>query len=314
MKKIIYIVFGIIILRLFYIQIIKNNYYKNELDLLTTKIIIGDSTPRGRIYDRNGVLLVDNKPVKTIYYKKKSNVSYKEEIETAYYLAKLIDVDYSRLTISDIKAFWIINNKKESDKKITNDEWNKLNFRKITNKDINDFKLNRVTDEDISIYTEEDKEAIYIYTLMNNGYSYNDKIIKNIGVTDLEYALVGANLDKLNGIDVKMDWERDYIYGDTFRTIFGNINGIPFNEKDKYISEGYSLNDRVGISYIEYQYENFLKGIKPKYVLKNNVKVYKNKGKRGNDIVLTIDINLQMEVERILEEELRNSKYDYNTD
>ena len=36
-------------------------------------------------------------------------------------------------------------------------------------------------------------------------------------------------------------------------------------------------------------------------------------GKRGKDIVLTIDINLQKEVERILEEEIRYTKTEPNT-
>ena len=309
------LLFSLIILRLFYVQIIKNKFYKNELELLTTKILEGDSTPRGRIYDRNGVLLVDNKPIKTIYYKKKSNVSYIDEIKTAYFLSELIDLDYSKLNISDIKRYWIITNKEESNNRITKDEWNQFNLRKITNRDIERLKLERVTDEDIKSYGEEDKKAIYIYTLMNSGYYYSDKIIKNSDVTDLEYALVGENVSKLNGVDVKLDWDRVYLYGDVFKTILGSVsNGLPYNFKDIYLNNGYSLNDRVGISYIEYQYEKFLKGIKPEYILKNNNINYKTKGKRGNDIVLTIDINLQIEVERILEEELMNSRYDYNTD
>ena len=315
LKLFILLLFSLIILRLFYVQIIKNKFYKNKLELLTTKILEGDSTPRGRIYDRNGVLLVDNKPIKTIYYKKKSNVSYIDEIKTAYFLSELIDLDYSKLTINDIKRYWLITNKEESNNRITKDEWNQFNLRKITNKDIERLKLERVTDEDIKSYGEEDKKAIYIYTLMNSGYYYSDKIIKNSNVTDLEYALVGENVSKLNGVDVKLDWDRVYLYGDVFKTILGSVsNGLPYNLKDTYLNNGYSLNDRVGISYIEYQYEKFLKGIKPEYILKNNSMNYKTKGKRGNDIVLTIDINLQIEVERILEEELMNSRYDYNTD
>lgn len=315
LKYLIFILFSLITLKLFYIQIIKNDYYKEELINLTTKIIEGDSTPRGRIYDRNGVLLVDNKPVKTIYYKKKSNISYIDEVKTAYLLSKLIDVDYSKLTENDIKKFWIVNNRKESSNRITKDEWNLFNYRKITESDIEKLKLDRVSGDDIKGYTDEDREAIYIYTLMNSGYSYNDKIIKNVGVTDLEYALVGENIEKLNGIDVRLDWDRVYLYDDVFRTILGSISqGIPYESKDKYLSMGYGLNDRIGTSYIEYQYENFLKGIKPTYILKNNVKTYKTMGKRGNDIVLTIDIELQEYVEKVLEEELKKSKYEYNTD
>ena len=313
------ILMAILIIKLFYVQVIKNNYYKENLKVLTTKIIEGDSTPRGRIYDRNGVLIVDNKAIKTIYYKKPNNVSTKEEISLAYTLASLIEVDYSRLTLDNLKEFWILNNKKESDKKITDKEWNEYKNRKITNDDISKLKKERVTEEDISIYEDIDKEACYIYFLMNKGYYYTEKVIKNVDVTDTEYAVIAENVDKLKGVDVKLDWDRYYPYGNTFKTILGSVStsssGLPYDLKDKYLKMGYSLTDRVGISYIEYQYEEYLKGEKPTYILNNDGTITElSKGRRGNDIVLTIDINLQRAVEEILEEELINTRYEAYTE
>ena len=313
-KKITFLLFGIIVLKLINIQVFKYDYYKEQLDVLNTKLIESDSTPRGRIYDRNGVLIVDNIARKTIYYKK-NGLSDKEEIEVAHLLSELLDIDYSKLTIDNIKDSWIINNKEKINNRITEEEWNKVRLRELTNSELNKIKKSRVTDEDINIYGEEDKKIIYIYTLMNSGYYYNDKVIKNDGVTDLEYAMVGENLDSLPGIDVKLDWQREYTYGGVFRNMLGNIsNGLPLNLKDKYLELGYSLNDRIGVSYIEYQYENYLRGEKAKYILNNGSITYIDKGSRGNDIVLTIDINLQREVEKILEDELIKSRYEYNTD
>ena len=69
---IILLIMFILLIRLFFVQVLKNNYYKEELERLTVKIIEGDSTPRGRIYDRNGNILVDNISIKTIYYKKQN--------------------------------------------------------------------------------------------------------------------------------------------------------------------------------------------------------------------------------------------------
>ena len=48
----------------------KKEFYQTKLIELTDVIVYGDSAPRGRIYDRNGLLLVDNEPTKIIYYKK----------------------------------------------------------------------------------------------------------------------------------------------------------------------------------------------------------------------------------------------------
>ena len=96
---------------------------------------------------------------------------------------------------------------------------------------------------------------------MNKGYSYAEKIIKNKDVTEKEYAIISENISNLSGFNTKLDWERIYPYGDVFRSILGKISsnsqGIPKELVDDYLSKGYSLNDRVGISYLEYQYEDY---------------------------------------------------------
>ena len=313
------IIMLILLVRLFSIQILKYNYYQKSLKKLTTTIIEGDSAPRGRIYDRNGNLLVDNTSVKTIYYKKPKGVKTKDEIKLAYKVSDLIDVDYSKLTTNMLKEFWVLNNSDLANKKITKKEWDKLSVRKLTKSDIEKLKKERVTDEDLSIYDEKDKEACYIYNLMNKGYYYTEKIIKNADVTEEEYAHIAENISNLDGVNVKLDWNREYLYGDTFKQILGSIStsdmGIPYNLKEYYLKNGYGLTDRVGTSYIEYQYEKYLKGEKAKYeVLESGEYKEIKRGKRGNDLVLTIDINLQQEVERIIEEELIIAKNEPNTD
>ena len=84
-----------------------------------------------------------------------------------------------------------------------------------------------------------------------------------------EYAFVSENIDTLNGVNTKLDWERTYPYGDVFKSILGNVSsstqGIPSELVEEYLKEGYSMNDRVGISYLEFQYEKYLKGTKAKY-------------------------------------------------
>ena len=72
-----YLTFFIIITRIFYLQIVKNDYYLNKIDELNDKEILGDTMPRGKIFDRNGILLVDNILVKTIYYKKVDGIGQK---------------------------------------------------------------------------------------------------------------------------------------------------------------------------------------------------------------------------------------------
>ena len=97
-------------------------------------------------------------------------------------------------------------------------------------------KLDRITEEELNTLTEQDKKAAYIYYLMNKGYSSEEKIIKNKNVTDEEYALIA--LSNIKGLDARLDWEREYVYGTTFKSILGtvtNSSGLPYELKDYYL-------------------------------------------------------------------------------
>ena len=69
LKFIIYFSFIIIIGKLFIMQVMNQNYYYEKLSSRNNKIVYGDTTLRGRIYDTNNKLLVDNMEVLTIIYK-----------------------------------------------------------------------------------------------------------------------------------------------------------------------------------------------------------------------------------------------------
>lgn len=304
---------------LFYIQVIKASDYQKKLTSLEKTTVTGTTAPRGRIYDRNHNLLVDNTPTKLITYKKQKTNTTSKEIEIAYKLSDLLDVSYVKLTDAMKRTFYLKNHEDELKKRITAEEWRALEERKISGADIEKMKLERITEEELGTLSERDLEASYIYSLMNKGYSYAEKVIKEQDVTDLEYALINENVDSLPGVEVELSWERTYPYGDVFRSILGSVSssesGIPKELKEHYLSEGYSLTDRVGTSYLEYQYDNYLKGTKDEYaVYQTGEKVLTKEGTRGNDIVLSIDINLQKKIEEILTEELITTKKEPNTD
>ena len=114
--------FILIIYKLIDIQIINNNKYKKLLDNLTIKTVESKSTPRGRIYDRNYNLLVDNVGVKTIYFKRKKGVSNKDLIDTIKNIKDHIDIDLSKLTIDNIKEYYMVINEDKVNKLITKKE------------------------------------------------------------------------------------------------------------------------------------------------------------------------------------------------
>ena len=310
-NRLIYLIIIILISYLGYFTIYKNNYYKYMLNSILNTSYTTKNAPRGRIYDRNYNLLVDNKLVPVIYYLKPNKISSSDEIKIANKLSNLIDIDYSKESIRILKDYYLtINN---SDELITEEEWDLLDKRKINNNDIYNMKLERIDNSIFDNYSEEEKESAYIYYLMNNGFSYELKTIKEKGLTNQEISNICDNYDDLNGIILDYNYERVYLYGDTLRSILGNISTIPYEEKDNYLKNGYELSDLVGISYLEKQYEKYLKGEKGKYKIENNSIIKIEDSKRGKDIVLTIDINLQQEIDKILEEGLIDAKNDPNT-
>lgn len=316
-SAVLFICFLAIIIKIGAMQLINTKANLSALNKLSTKIVYGDSMPRGRILDRNYNVLVDNIGINKISYKKEQNVSVKEEISIAYDLAKNIDISLNKLNEEILKSFWIAKNEKKAEKKITKEEYDLYDQRKIKAKELKRLKYSRITKEELNYFKDIDKEAAYVYYLMNNGYYYDEKTIKE-EATDKEYAYVIENKNKLKGVITSTSWKRTYPYGDTLRQILGNVSsseqGLPKDEIATYLNNGYSLNDRVGLSYLEKEYEDVLKGTKDKYEIKNGVKKLVSKGSRGKDVVLSIDINIQKELEKVLSEELINAKREPNTE
>lgn len=298
-----------------YYTIYKNStYYEKKLKDLTEVIVEGESAPRGRIYDRNYKLLVDNMAIPVIYYQKEKRITAIEEVQLAYRIGEHLSIDISKLHVRNLKEFYLIQYPEKGKQKITEEEYKKLKRREITSKDIEELKISRITEEELSLYEEKDLKAAYLYYLMNQGYSYEEKILKSENVTDEEYSYFSENTDSFHGVNTKVTWQRKYLYGDTFRSILGNIGPVTKENKQTYLSLGYQLTDRVGTSNLELQYENLLKGTKAKYLKKSDTSLEKvSDAIRGNDIVLTIDIELQQKVEELIDREMIRAKGEANT-
>lgn len=313
---IVILLFLFIIFILGYINIYKHNFYARKLDDKQNKYISLTSAPRGRILDRNGNILVDNIGVKTIVYKKSNSVKKTDEIEIAKKLADLITLDYNE-SIRELKDYYILLNKEETDNLITDKEYDLYNNRKLSNDDLYKYKLERITEEMLSTFNDKDRLTAHIYSLMNKGYKYEIKIIKDKDVTEEEYAkIIESNI---KGVTGSISWERTYPYNNVLRKIFGTVssreNGVPNDKKSYYLNKGYSLNDRVGTSYLEEYYEEYLKGKKAVYKVNNdNTLTLVEKEEKGNDLVLSIDINLQMEVEKIIQDKIIAGKKLKNTE
>ncbi|WJP98840.1 peptidoglycan D,D-transpeptidase FtsI family protein [Macrococcus bovicus] len=300
----------LLILRLGYLQIVKSEDYKKAV-ASNENIVINESVPRGRIYDRNGKLLVDNTAKKSITYTRGRMTTTGELLDTAKKLSRIIDMPTDKLTEMDKQTYFIQTHPelvrklmaKESEQFqneiITQEHYDKLLYQKIAPR----VQLSR-----------KELEVAAIYREMSAGSQLTPQTIKNDHVTEKEYALVSQNLAQLPGVNTTMDWDRKYLYGSTLRTLFGKVTskeeGLPKDNVDYYLARGYARNDRVGQSYLEYEYEDVLRGRKKKmrYVTDKSGQITNSEiidpGSRGNDLVLSIDIDLQQKIEKMIDKHI----------
>ncbi|HHY72208.1 MAG TPA: penicillin-binding protein 2 [Bacillus bacterium] len=307
----VFLLFSIIILRLGVVQIVNGEEYKKELER-TENITVENPVPRGKIYDRKWRTIVDNEPVNAIVYSRMPGTSQKERLEVATKLAKYIEVpsnDISAKDERDLKDYWILTFPEKAKEKYTEEE-----SKTLKDDELYKLQLERITDADLAVFTQEELEIFKIKRELDRGYDLTLNIVKDY-VPQKEFAVVSEHLSELPGIDIMTNWDRKYNYGDTFQTILGNVTrGLPAENIDYYLARNYSRNDRIGASYIEQQYEDVLRGSKEK------VKFIKDKsgnilntevvseGERGQDLILTLDMELQKRVEQIITEELIRAK------
>ena len=146
---------------------------------------------------------------------------------------------------------------------------------------------------------------------VNNSYKYEDIILKN-NLTEGEVSLV-LNSD-VKGLFIKESFDRFYPYNDTLKNVLGSVGPIQKENKKHYLKKGYKLYEKVGISGLEREYEEYLKGINAKYKVNNdNSLTLVSEGKKGSDLYLSIDINLVNEINKIIKEELVKAKKHLNT-
>ncbi|KHE68395.1 penicillin-binding protein 2 [Halobacillus sp. BBL2006] len=309
---IVFILFAAIILQLGVVQILNGEEAQDEIDR-TENTTTNIPVPRGEMYDRYGRVMVDNQPLYSITYTPPKGVQPEDRLELAQQLANYIDMDFeNKLSERDLKEYFFLQNRDEITERIADKDTSDLD-----NGEIYQLQLDSIRKEEIDKYDDQTKEVIVIKKELDKAYALSPHTVKNANISEKEYSAVAEHLANLPGINVTADWEREYPFESTFRNYIGSITstaqGVPRDDLDYYMSLDYSRNDRVGISGLEQQYEEVLRGTKEKvqYETDKNNNVVDSKiireGERGKDLVLSIDMELQKKVDQIVQEELANA-------
>ena len=125
-------------------------------------------------------------------------------------------------------------------------------------------------------------------------------------------AYLGGHSDVFKGVDVEERTQRDYPYGNLAAHVLGYTGPVTKEQLDaskQKHDEGqvsYSIGDIVGQAGVELQYESVLQGVRGEQKVHVDVDGHvvdygeSIPGKSGNDVVLTIDKNIQLAAQRAL--------------
>ncbi|WP_027963443.1 peptidoglycan D,D-transpeptidase FtsI family protein [Halalkalibacillus halophilus] len=306
----IFLLFSLLILQLGVVQILYGQDAQEEIDR-TENVTSQTPVPRGRFFDRNGEMLVDNNATFAITYTPRKNVQPDDNLELAETLVNYIDIDPESVTQRNIEDYWIMQNTEEAASRLTDEE--------LTGNDQEQYysMLEHISEDDLNSITDEELEVIAVKRELDQAYELTPHIIKRDEISQEEYAIIAENLTRLPGINVTTDWERVDTQDGTFSNFIGRITsaeeGLPRQRLDYFLSRNYSRNDRVGRSGLEEQYENYLSGHKEvrRHETDSSGRVINSElirqGERGKDLVLSVDIQLQKQLDQIVQEELENA-------
>lgn len=330
------VLFAILIQRVFYLQIVKGQYYLDnyKLQIRKTREVPGT---RGNIYDRNGELLAynelaysvtieDNGDYSSMTLKEKNKI-INETVE------EVIDIVESNgdTVISD---FGIILNASGNYEFAAQNETSKLRFLADiygyqTIDELTDKEENASADDIINYLCEDERygygidqssmEKSRILKMVNIRYaislnSFQKYIPTTIAsnVSDETVAEIMENSDRLQGVNIAEDSLRRYTDSKYFASLIGYTGKISQEEyiEKKESSKEYTLTDIVGKSGLEQTMDEELQGTKGKEIVYvdsvgNVIETEKKTDAvAGNDLYLTIDKNLQEATYQIIEEKL----------
>ncbi len=297
----IFALFAVLILRLSYLQLVQGDMF-SDLVNATETTIVEQPVPRGLVVDSKGVAMVENEPLQAITYTRGQNLSGEDMVDTANKLSEYISMSIEDISDRDLQDYFVAANTDLINDRLTDEE------KAAADDAIYEIQLSKVSDDDLANMSNQEKEAAVIFAKMNAATALTTVFIKNEEVTTEETAIVAEHSTELPGVEVAMDWKRTYPQKDLLRSLLGNVtsteSGLPLDQQDYYLAKGYALNDRVGESYLEYQYEDLLRGSKTTFETEvsqdgdiiRTEQTYE--GEMGNTIQLSIDSEYQAELEQ----------------
>lgn len=305
---IVYIIGVILLIQLFNLQIIHGEeYLQKSSSRLTRETTI--FAARGNILDRNGNTLAGTVTQYTLeLYKSKIDpqtlnntvlevVKVLEENGDTYKDDFPININPVEFKISDEKLTnWLKDNKLDEN----------LSAEDVLQKYKEKYEINNNNIEEI-------RKIIAIrYGIEKEGYSSMSGYVISKNISKKSVAIFEERNLEFPGIAISTSPIRTYTKGSLASHTIGYIGGI--NEEELKNNEGYSMNDYIGKTGIEYVFEPYLRGKNGKKQTDMSIdgtttgEYITEEAVQGNNVVLTIDANLQSATETALKNNIEKIK------
>ena len=307
--SIVILLFMAIIGRLLYMQVLNKDFYEKKL-ASASQTKVTTSSARGEIYDASGKPLVENTLKQVVSFTRSNKMTAKDLKQIASQLLGYVSISSPNVTERQLADYYLADPeiyKKTvealpSEKRLDSDG-NRLSESELYNNAVDSVQTSQLN------YTEDEKKEIYLFSQLNAVGNFATGTIVTDSLTDTQIALIASASKNLPGVSISTSWDRK-VLETSLSSIVGSVSsekaGLPAEEADAYLKKGYSLNDRVGTSYLEKQYEETLQGkrsVKEIHLDKyGNMESVENieAGTKGNNIKLTIDLAFQGSVDNLL--------------
>ena len=302
---IVYLIGIVLIFQLFNLQILHGQeYLETSSTRLTRETTIKAS--RGNITDRNGNIIAGTitNYVLELY---KSKITEDTLNNTIIKVLNILEKNQD-----SYKDYFPISNEKltftfKSDE--SKNSWLKKNELK---ENISEQEVLKKFKEKYNINSDDINEIRKVvgvrYGIEQEGYTSMKAYVISNSISKESVAEIEEQSAYFPGIAIETEAKRDYKLGSLASHIIGYVGRI--NEEEYEKNEGYTINDYIGKTGIEYSLEKYLKGedgtkqidmsvdgtTTAEYVTKEAV--------AGNDVTLTIDAKLQETAERALKENI----------
>jgi len=154
-----------------------------------------------------------------------------------------------------------------------------------------------------------DTESDLLQKRYIDGLKYNDLSITLLDNLTVDQIIKFKENEKLlNGIEISTKVIRNYPYKTLAAHVIGYTQPITSSEFSILSKKGYQFNDSIGRTGIEFVYEDFLRGEWGGEMIEVNAagtfqeSLGIKPSKKGKDIQLTIDLNLQLVAEKVLQD------------